>query len=75
MILRNKLRSIEMTISNSVTRYLMNVTHVCDELATVGEMVANAVLVNMALNVFPTSWEPFVKGICACENLPNFERL
>ena len=29
----------------------------------------------MALNGFPTSWEPFVKGICACEHLPNFERL
>jgi hypothetical protein len=29
----------------------------------------------MALNGFPASWEPFVKGICARENLPNFERL
>jgi hypothetical protein len=29
----------------------------------------------MALNGFPTSWEPFVKGICAWENLLNFERL
>jgi hypothetical protein len=32
-------------------------------------------MVNMALNGFPTLWEPFVQGICACENLPNFERL
>ncbi len=30
-------------------------------------------LVNMALNGFPKSWEPFVKGICACEHLLNFE--
>ena len=29
----------------------------------------------MALNGFATSWEPFVKGICAHENLSNFERL
>jgi hypothetical protein len=29
----------------------------------------------MALNGFPASWEPFVKGICARENLPNFEQL
>jgi hypothetical protein len=28
----------------------------------------------VALNGFPTSWEPFVKGIFACENLPNFKR-
>jgi hypothetical protein len=29
----------------------------------------------MALNGFPTSWEPFAKGICVYENLPNLERL
>jgi hypothetical protein len=29
----------------------------------------------MALNGFPTSREPFVKGICTRENLPNLERL
>jgi hypothetical protein len=27
----------------------------------------------MALNGFPTSWEPFVKGICFHENLLKFE--
>jgi hypothetical protein len=75
MILRNKIRSIEMTRSDSVTSYLMKVTQICDQLAAVGEKVANAELVNMALNGFPSSWEPFVKGICARENLPNLERL
>jgi hypothetical protein len=75
MILQNKLRSIEMTRSNSVTNYLMKVTQVQDQLAAIGEKVTNAKLVNMALNGFSTSWEPFVKGICAQENLPNFERL
>jgi hypothetical protein len=29
----------------------------------------------MALNGFPTSWEPLFKGISARENLPDFERL
>jgi hypothetical protein len=36
--------------------------------------VADAELVNMSLNGFLTSWEPFVKAICAREDLPNFER-
>jgi hypothetical protein len=75
MMLLNKLKSIVMIISNSVTSYLMKVTQVCDQLATIGEKVTNANLVNMALNVFPTSREPFVKVICAKENLPNFERV
>jgi hypothetical protein len=32
-------------------------------------------LVNVALNGFTKSWEPFVKGICTWEKLPNWERL
>jgi hypothetical protein len=75
MILRNKLKSIEMTRLDTVTSYLMKVTRIHDQLAAVGEKIADAELVNMALNGFPTSWEPFVKGICARENLPKFGRL
>ena len=29
----------------------------------------------MALNVLPRSWEPFLKGICAQEQLSGFDRL
>jgi hypothetical protein len=75
MILRNKLRSIVMTSSDSVTSYLVKVTRVHDQLAVIREKVEDAELVNMALNGFLTLWESFVKGICAWENLPNFERL
>jgi hypothetical protein len=75
MILRNKLKSIEMTRSDLVTDYLMKVTQIRDQLAAGEEKATYAELVNMALNGFPTSWKPFVKGIYACENLPNFERL
>jgi hypothetical protein len=75
MILRNKLRSIVMTKSDTVTSCLMKVTQNCDQHGAVGEKVEDAELVNMVLNVFPASWESFVKGICSQENLPNFERL
>jgi len=44
-------------------------------LQQLGRRFADAELVNMALNGFLASWEPFVKGICARENLPKFERL
>jgi hypothetical protein len=74
-ILQNKLRSIEITISDSVTSYLMRVTQIRDQLATIGEKIADPELVNMALARFPASWQPFVEGICAHENLTNFERL
>ena len=50
MVLLNKLRSIVMTRSNTVTGYLMKVTQIRDQLATFGEKVEDAELVNMALN-------------------------
>jgi hypothetical protein len=60
-------------MSNSITSYFMKVMKIHDKLALVGEKVVDVELLNMALNRFPTSWEPFVKCICARENLPNFE--
>jgi hypothetical protein len=62
-ILRNKLRSIVITKTNIVTSYLMKITQIRDQLATIGEKVEDVELVNIALNGFLASWEPFVKGI------------
>jgi hypothetical protein len=53
----------------------MKARQVHDQLAIVGENVVDEVLVNITHNGFLASWEPFVKGICAQENLSNFERL
>jgi hypothetical protein len=53
----------------------MKIMQIHDQLAAIGEKVVDLDLVNMALNGFPTSWEPFVKGICAHENLLDFQRL
>jgi hypothetical protein len=75
MILRNKFRSIQMSRSDNVTNYFMRITQTCDQLATIGEKVDEAKLVNVALNGFNKSREPFVKGVCARENLPNWESL
>jgi hypothetical protein len=64
-----------MTRSDIVTSYLMKITQIHDQLAAVGEKVEDEELVNMGLNGFPASWGPFVRGIWAWENLPDFERL
>jgi hypothetical protein len=52
IVLQNKLRSILMTRSDTVTGYLMKITQICDQLAAVGEKVKYAESVNMALNGF-----------------------
>lgn len=46
-----------------------------DELVAVGEVVDNAELIRVALNGFSKSWESFVRGIVAKENMPSWERL
>jgi hypothetical protein len=75
MILRNKLRSIQMSRSDNVTSYFMRITQTHDQLAAIGEKVDDVELVNVALNGFTKSWEPFVKGVCAQEKLPYWQRL
>ena len=46
-----------------------------DELAAIGEVVDSAELIRVALNCFSKSWESFVRGIVARENMPSWERL
>lgn len=58
-----------------VTSYLTRVFQVRDELAVVGEVVDSAELIRVALNGFSKSWESFVPGIVARENMPSWERL
>ena len=48
-----------------VASYLMRITQIHDQLVTIGEVVDDTKLVNVALNGFPGTWEPFVQGICA----------
>jgi hypothetical protein len=71
MILKNKLRDCRMNRSDNVTTYLMRITQIRDQLAAVGETVVEPELVNVALNGFTKSWEPFIKGICAERHSPS----
>jgi hypothetical protein len=61
--------------ADTIAGYLTRITQIRDQLATIGEAVEDTKLVNVTLNCFPESWEPFVQGICAREKLSNFESL
>jgi hypothetical protein len=50
---------------DTIANYLMKITKLRDQLATVGEEVKSEELVPIALNGFSSSWQPFVKGVCA----------
>jgi hypothetical protein len=75
MVLRKKLKSVQMSRSGNVTSYFMRITQVRDEFAVIGEKTEDVELMNVALNSLPESWEPFVKGVCAREHLPDWQRL
>ena len=71
MVLREKLRSTKMARGESVTTYVTRVSQVQDELAAVVDTVDNAELIRVALNGFSKSWETFIRGIVARENMPS----
>jgi hypothetical protein len=75
MILRNKLRLVQMSISDNVTSYLMRITQVCEKITAIWETTEDVDLMNFSLNGLPKSREPFVKGFCAWDNLLDWKRL
>ena len=71
MVLKEKLKAIKMKGSKGVVAYLTCIIDVRDELASIGEIVADTKFVSATLHRFPKSWEAFVEGIVAHENLPG----
>jgi hypothetical protein len=70
MVLQEKLRSIQMLKSESVTSNLGRFTQDRDELATIGEIVDPDFLVRTTLNGFSKPWGSFVRGIVVREVMP-----
>jgi hypothetical protein len=75
MVLHEKLRSIKMLKSASMTSYLGRFTQTQDELAAIGEIVDPMVLVRTTLNSFSKPWGSFVRGVVARKAMPSWERL
>ena len=75
MVLREKLKSINMVKDEEMATYLTHITQVIYELVAVGERAEDRELVRQALNGVAKSWEVFVKSIVSRENLPKWDRL
>jgi hypothetical protein len=75
MLLRNKLRSVQISRYENVTNYFMRITRICDQLAAIGEKLDDVEFINVALNGFSKSLEPFFKGVCTREKLPYWQRI
>jgi hypothetical protein len=75
LTLRHQLRNVTMNKSEAVANYFMRISQIKDQLAAIGDPVEDVELVTTTLNGFPSSWDPFVQGICARSKLPKFNKL
>jgi hypothetical protein len=75
MVLRERLRSTKMVKGEGVVHYLTRLTQIRDELGAVGEKNEETELVCVALIGFSKSWDVFVHGVVAPDNLPDWQRL
>jgi len=75
MALRDKLHSVVMVKDENVSSYLTRVAQVKDELAAVGDVIADSKLVRIALKGFGKEWDVFVKCVVGREKLPDWNKL
>ena len=64
-----------MNKSETVANYFMMISQIKDQLAAIGDPVDDVELVTTTLNGFPSSWDPFVQGICARIKFHMFNKL
>lgn len=74
LVLKDKLRDIKMSPSDSVVSYLKKFSKVNEELAGVGATIPDGDVVNFSLLDFTKSWRAFIDGICTREHFPYWER-
>ena len=75
LTLRNQLRCISMTSSDTINSYLMKISQLRDHLVAIEDPVNDKELVTITLNGLPPSWEPFIQGVCARDKFPSFDKL
>jgi hypothetical protein len=75
LTLRHQLINVVMNKSETDSNYFMRISQIKDQLAAIGDSMDDAELVTTTLNGFPSSWDPFVQGICARSKLPKFDKL
>jgi len=65
LALRNQLCDSRMKNEDTINSYFMRISQLKDQLAAIKDIVNEKELVTIALNGLPSSWEPFIQGICA----------
>jgi hypothetical protein len=75
LTLRHQLRNVMMNKLETTFNYFMRILQIKDQIEAIGDSVDDADLMTTTLNGFPSSLDPFVKGICARSKFPKFDNL
>ena len=75
MNLRNQLKNMNIQNEKTIQSYLTRVSQIKEQLEVVDEEVENVEIVMTTLNGLPKSWDYFIQGIYARNNLVKFSRL
>ena len=75
MALKDKLRKIKMEKGDNIPRYLTNFVQCQDELGSVGIIVADDDLINLALLGLPKSLHSYQDSVNRREKIPDWEQL
>jgi hypothetical protein len=75
LTLMHQFRNVMMNKSETVSDYFMRISQIKDHLKTIGDYVDDVEILTTTLNRFPSSWDPFLQGICARSKFPNFDKL
>jgi hypothetical protein len=73
--LRHQLRNVTMNKSETISNCFMRILQIKDQLESIGDPLEYDELVTTALNGFPSSWDPFVQGICARIKFLKFNKV
>ena len=75
LTLMHQFINVMMNKSETISDYFMRISLIKDHLTTIGDYVDDVELVTTTLNRFPSSWDPFVQGICTRSKFPKFDKL
>jgi hypothetical protein len=75
MFLRSNLLTIHITKKDTMVSYMVDITNLKEQLATIGTMVEDKESIFIALNGLITSWRHFIQVLCTREKFPTFTKL
>ena len=75
MTLRNQLKNVKIQYAETIQSYFTRFSQIKEQLEAVDEEVENTEIVMTTLNGLPRSWDYFIQGIYARNNLVKFSRL